>query len=365
MPAPSPRRNIKANNSKNNNSNNYSNSNSNSNNNTKNNNKKDNPVVASLPVPANDANSATQPQHPFSSIAVSPDKEYAVMARKDTLLIVNVGPAGILPFRTVPVAQHFQTNVASTGTNADSRAASADPMGRIYGDVRDTFSPAFGILGQRTGATQASSNGANVILTDVAWSTGTGSPQQPAPRQTYPAEKKNKNNKNKNIKNKNNKNKNDTSLIAAAGSNGAIVVWSAETLLQTAESGRFPAPDALLNKHVRAVNRLAWHPRRPGLLLSASQDGTVLLWERLRKVANTAATGNNGRDSIKSATTTKQGWFGKMSAQVKDPNKERSYSWHCRATFEPKSEAVRDIRWSPFYDDGTFVWSVLSCTILY
>ena len=41
-------------------------------------------------------------------------------------------------------------------------------------------------------------------------------------------------------------------------------------------------PEAVLVEHSRAVNRLAWHPtgRRPGLLLTASQDATVRLWER-------------------------------------------------------------------------------------
>jgi hypothetical protein len=50
-------------------------------------------------------------------------------------------------------------------------------------------------------------------------------------------------------------------LIAAAGSNGVIVVWTAETLLE-GESGQFPAPDAILSQP-NTVNRLAWHPRRP------------------------------------------------------------------------------------------------------
>ena len=95
----------------------------------------------------------------------------------------------------------------------------------------------------------------------------------------------------------------DGSLIAAAGSNGVIVVWTADALMESAgfattastagttgaarsnvannkaaatgtgsSSSRAhhlaAAPEAVLSQHVRAVNRLAWHPTRHGLLLS-------------------------------------------------------------------------------------------------
>jgi hypothetical protein len=32
---------------------------------------------------------------------------------------------------------------------------------------------------------------------------------------------------------------------------------------------------------------------------------------------------------------------------------KREYTWFCKKTFEPKSEAVREIQWSKFQDDGT------------
>jgi hypothetical protein len=144
---------------------------------------KDHPIVASL--------SQKSPPHPFSSIALSSNREYAVTARKDTLLILKVGPTGILPFKSIPIAQHFQTKVGVVGAGAgvsstDGRSTvtgnsgnngnggsntGGNNMGRIYEDVRDTFlvRDAFG-YGNRTGASQASSNNINVILTDVAWS---------------------------------------------------------------------------------------------------------------------------------------------------------------------------------------------------
>lgn len=42
-------------------------------------------------------------------------------------------------------------------------------------------------------------------------------------------------------------------------------------------------------------------------------------------------------------------WFTFNAAPSLD---DQSFSWECRATFEPKSEAVRDIRWSPLLDDS-------------
>jgi WD40 repeat protein len=318
---------------------------------------KDNPIVASL---------SQKSPHPFSSIALSPNREYAVTARKDTLLIVQVGPLGILPFKSIPIAQHFQTKVStvaasSHGSSNSNNNNSGNNMGRIYEDVRDTF--VRDAFSQRTGSSQASSNNINVILTDVAWSKPTTEEIPPTGRDGNSNDHSNDSSLSSSSKKKKGKaqNKADntakttekdtgagTSLIAAAGSNGVIVVWTAETLLE-GESGHFPAPDAILSQHARAVNRLAWHPRRPGLLLSASQDGTVILWERIRKVTTT------DQQRRQSKQSTKQGFsfFGGMKTQS---NQKRSYSWQCRATFEPKSEAVRDIQWSPFHDDGT-----LSC----
>lgn len=352
---------------------------------------KDNPIVASL---------SQKSPHPFSSIALSPNREYAVTARKDTLLIVQVGPLGILPFKSIPIAQHFQTKVSTdvsghgrstvTGSGSSNNSNNGsnnnnNNMGRIYEDVRDTFlvRDAFG-YGNRTGSSQASSNNINVILTDVAWSkpihghTTTGNVSSKSPSHggeqhsnnsslsSGSSSKKHKNQTTKQHtgKGQGQQHKADTpttakttdkdanagtgtgtSLIAAAGSNGVIVVWTAETLLE-GESGQFPAPDAILSQHARAVNRLAWHPRRPGLLLSASQDGTVILWERQRSNTTT------DQQRRQSKQSNKQG-FSFFGGAKNQSNQKRSYSWQCRATFEPKSEAVRDIQWSPFHDDGT------------
>jgi WD40 repeat protein len=202
-----------------------------------------------------------------------------------------------------------------------------------------------------------------------------------------------------------------SSFIAAAGSNGTIVVWSAGSLLGlsapptvgvgdvSSTSGRRAAssspskssvlvpPEAELSLHTRQVNRLAWHPTHYGWLLSASQDGTVLLWERAKRAPSSRSATNSAEQaasalasgssdaSQKTATPRFRGLFGGFataaSVQQQQQQLQRSsfrpiagkpqkspppnVHWHCRSTFLPKSEAVRDIRWSPFYDDGTWM----------
>ena len=173
-----------------------------------------------------------------------------------------------------------------------------------YRDVRDAFGT------QKTTSPQnLVSTTSTVAVTDVAWS--------------FPQE-------------------DDDDIVAAAGSNGVVVVWSAQKglLNPTATSSMAAAPDAVLSQHSRAVNRLAWHPstKKAGLLLTASQDSTVKLWER--RASSGPMGGNQGNPNIIS-------WFGMPHS---DP-KHKSISWHCLATYEPKAEAVRDIRWSPFFDD--------------
>lgn len=57
--------------------------------------------------------------------------------------------------------------------------------------------------------------------------------------------------------------------------------------------------------HSRAVNRLNWHSVDEPLLLSASQDTLIKLWDR------------------------------------------RGRSFSCQLTFTPRAEAVRDVQWNP------------------
>ena len=73
-------------------------------------------------------------------------------------------------------------------------------------------------------------------------------------------------------------------------------------------------------------------------VLTGSRDATVKLWER-REVAKKPDKERNSKLRF--------GFFNKARSQD-----QRAYSWFCRGTFEPKSEAVRDIQWSKFQEDG-------------
>jgi hypothetical protein len=67
------------------------------------------------------------------------------------------------------------------------------------------------------------------------------------------------------------------------------------------------------------------------------QDATVKLWER-REMAQ-----KSDDDKRK-----KKSWFANKASS----RDSKSYQWFCNSTFEPKSEAVRDIQWSNFRDDS-------------
>jgi hypothetical protein len=55
-----------------------------------------NPVVASLPNRA---------QHPYSAIALSPDRKNAVAAGKDTLRVLSIGPQGLREIISLRISQ--------------------------------------------------------------------------------------------------------------------------------------------------------------------------------------------------------------------------------------------------------------------
>ncbi|KAF1320262.1 Wd repeat-containing protein 24, partial [Globisporangium splendens] len=86
------------------------------------------------------------------------------------------------------------------------------------------------------------------------------------------------------------------SLLATAATNGAIVIWNLE------REGFKHVQERILNGHRRAVNRICWHRSEWNVLISGSQDGTIKIWDKRGKVAN---------------------------------------------TYQPKSESVRDVRMSP------------------
>lgn len=126
-------------------------------------------------------------------------------------------------------------------------------MGKKHGDVRDTFAR----LGKQPAhAARANMTHANIVITCVAWSM----PQVKSESEEIPL-----------------KDEEQNTVVAAAGSNGVVVIWSARRAFFSQTSGggsstmAHQQPEATLSQHTRAVNSLAWHPKRPGLLLTASQ----------------------------------------------------------------------------------------------
>lgn len=157
-------------------------------------------------------------------------------------------------------------------------------------------------------------------------------------------------------------------------------------------------PVAILNNHhVRQVNALAFHPIHHGLLLSASQDCTVIVWEQRKRTTNTTTIPNTnqyGYNNINNNSNSNvsdynfktnqqpsqyglKGLFGALGGptqQAKPPHQGQPsssssssllqqhqqqqyyFTWHCRTTFTPKNEAIRDVQWSPIFSDGTFTY---------
>ncbi len=126
------------------------------------------------------------------------------------------------------------------------------------------------------------------------------------------------------------KNVEHKSMIATAATNGAVVIWNINKEGQ--KQGKptlflLPLPKLLservINEHTRTVNRITWHPDHAYTLLSASQDGTMKLWD------------------------------------IRDPT-------NCKVTFDGKAEAVRDVQFSKFpnyfaaaFDNGTIqIWDI-------
>ena len=357
-------------------------------------------------------NTSSQSSHPFSSISLSPAGTYAVASSRDVLHIAR----GSNIFRSVRIAQHFQTNTSTVNRGQSSIQNSQ------YTHMHD----ALRISGASTtpAPTAGGGGGVNVNVTDVAWSLpqsfvldngSVGSGTSGAGKgvtdcsgledcsPTFSSMDALDSEQNSyhhppfisrvHVKLKEQQTSNylspsgnesltpidDSSVVAAAGSNGVIVAWHARSVLlgnlatstpdAISQSGRHswdydsnnapqitPAatigqPEAVFLAHSRAINRLAWHPtgRRPYLLLSGSQDGLVKLWDRR---ATTSSVSCAARNIVANRST----WFGFGSSSKQVPNTLQNTmittaNWHCCSTYQPKCEAVRDIKWSPFIDD--------------
>ena len=159
----------------------------------------------------------------------------------------------------------------------------------------------------------------------------------------------------------------DDSLVAAAGSNGVVLVWRACDLLRGLsdtrnnhdifkqyygqnQSGRMLSdssssigyPEAVLVEHSKAV-KVAWHPSVKGLLLTASLDGTAKLWERTADIDPDIDKKDPGSKTWS--------WLSHLSTSQYDNTEAQSYSWKCKQVFKPNCGAIRDVKWNTFNDD--------------
>ena len=422
--------------------------------------------------------SLTKASFPYSSVAHSPDHRFAVVVGKnDKLQVISISAQkGLTEWRSYRVSQHFRSLDTSLHGSSSSPAVlqpqttsaaqnnKSNSKTTYYGDLRGLFSippptadpspssptsltkstTAAGSAGTAAG----SGGSANVNLLDVAWSTSFSSYTEAAfamseDRDALPSHQSISPNSaqrddlfqtllNGPMMDHPDPNApltsaqasiDSDSVVAAAGSNGVVVVWHAQTALlglatfnpyvgdssqrwnwtrttgiqsllfgrvdgsahraaqnkdSVASQAAMGQPEAILAEHTRAVNRLSFHPRKPYLLLTASQDASVKLWERK---------GGNRRDSdeiqsqaeqpMSSSSSMKHSrsgsgsgvllsWFGvhqqpMLQPAVETPPPSRRVArptappqpptWHCIATFQSsRNDAVKDIQWSPFLE---------------
>ena len=406
-----------------------------------------------------------RPVSPYSSIALSPKGNYALLAGTDTVQLISVGPQGLKRVKSCKISQHFYPSSASAAAAAGTRPTSTTRQHEPrYGDLRDAFTPhgvtdTAAAAGVATTMTVPQQYG-NICVTKVAWSQSYACPplhQPPQPPQTPDPTKttdeagtaagvvesrlrsnseatertkrqqhgrprppqpprQGENDANTQTTNNNNNNKSadrfetvQESFVAAAGSNGVVVVWRAKRLLRSdydrkseekhtsgrrkksassssstahlAKQQRRQQPEAILSQHTRAVNGLAWHPTRCGLLLTASQDGSVKLWER-RAVPQQQAARRGDADHASSPSKgsrpeppsphphppPRSSWFSRIKSGVgrsgakngatgdsttedhdddDDEEEDHRYAWSCTATYVVgEQDAVRDVKWN-------------------
>jgi WD40 repeat protein len=374
-------------------------------------------VVASL------TDDKSRPSYPYSSLALSPNGRYALVAGKGTIELAAVGPEGLRTLRSLKIAHHFASSPSSASP------ANIHHQQR-HGDFRDAFRPA--VTAGVANMNMNQQNFGNIIVTKVAWSNNFNYSAYSGLRNTkkkmsqrgsmadtsmdessrsithsmdaeiYEPSKQQKGRR-KNTRFQDPKSsddddgtdraddfanetmKEDDSLIAAAGSNGIVIVWSAKRLLfsdsgippttkklggfnsltsSSASSAAFLAkkqrtqqPEGILDQHTRAINGMAWHPTISGLLLTASQDGTIKLWQRKALTRPEPNEESGDKKPQEQSPQHQRSWWGGVvgggsrndgrGSPTADDDDAIKYAWGCRATYSlGEQDAVRDIRWN-------------------
>jgi WD domain, G-beta repeat len=384
-------------------------------------------------------------KYPYTSIALSPCRNYAVAACKDKIQMIRVSSNGLHLIKTIVAGQYLQ--VSTSTTNPSTPASLPSSSSSQIGTIMD--SSLFTRIDTKPPVSTSSATMIHVDVNDVAWSNipyptsswtdGTKDIDDDYNNNTYTSiddnndvlphetesnyyhtttttatqhasdiatansatsshesskirKRRSSISKRKYSFSRQQSDHSRGSFIAAAGSNGVILVWNAENLLDlsstpnpsdavrkdsstqqqqnqvsSSSSSLFATPDAILNQYGRDVNRLAWHPTKHGILLSASQDGTVRLWERRKMIPtnnnnSNSDVGMSGGSNEIVTSAPRGGMFSALFGNMRITNKQvvdvgpiptkTLYQWHLRTIYEPKSEAVRDIKWSPHYEDG-------------
>jgi len=289
------------------------------------------PVVANLP----------RSPHGYSAVSLAPDRQHAVTASNDTIQIVSIGPSGMEIVQTIPFAPYAKQK----GAAVDSSKALGvfAPPGKVISPFHRMGENLFEPHKPSSPANQISMN---AVITDVAWSSNLSSAvegpnssalsSQHHGAATFQHQQQHQQQQPK-----------ANSFVAAAGSNGVVAIWESKKLLE--KTGH--RPEIVLAQHTRAVSRLSWHPKRP-MVLSASLDSTVRLWER-RKASRKPNADAGGRNVGKNQSIGFPFFGGGTQGAVARSGSDaaKNYSWQCTGVFEPRTEAVRDIEWSPFLDD--------------
>ena len=365
-----------------------------------------------------------RPAHPYSSISLSPRGRYALLAGKGTIQLVSVGPEGLKTIRTLKIDHHF--------FNTSAAASSSPGATGGISDVRDAFRLAAETRASAVTAGVANMNMnqqyGNIVVTKVSWSNNfysamfrknrpkmssqrgvngpnpdnndneldlsTRSTSSLAEAYEVSSKHRRKSNRFQNILDEEDGDnllaeetmKEDDSLVAAAGSNGVVLVWSAKKLLfsdsgilpPSKTKGRFIAsktssatflaqkqrtqqPEGILDQHTRAVNCMVWHPTKSGLLLTASQDGKIKLWERkllTRPEPKEEMGDKRTQDQQRSWLSMvgvgggpRDGGRGSLAMGDEDDD-SRNFAWGCRATYSlGEQDAAREISWNKLLPD--------------
>jgi hypothetical protein len=308
----------------------------------------------------------------YTCLSPSPDGRLIILGGEDTAKIVSVKSSGLKEVRSIRLSKYLQ---------ATKSAGNIDESSHIDNQYKEEQKRSVYDIFSTSGPTNMAKS-VNVTITDVAWSHC--QTQENSVGDFLTANDAMVSDR---IKAENDVSNPfqavfavpgdltmaDDSLVAIAGSNGVVLIWRACDLLRQSDShnrnqkdvlkqyysshqsgGLFSSsdsigyPEAVFVEHSKST-KLSWNSCDPTLLLSASYDGTIRLWQRKEKIV-----------SDKDTTEKKKkwsDWIGEVSATLAASdfngslNNQTSYSWQCKNIFKPNCGPIRDVKWNTFNED--------------